>query len=95
MNDVDLLVVDVQNDVVDHPATPARETVVPTQCSVSMPSSTVAHGFDVVLGADGHTTWDNDLLAGAAAVAYQNMLLEGFGTPDHEVAVVPGAEIRF
>jgi hypothetical protein len=51
--------------------------------------------FDVVLVADGHTTWDNALLDGAAAIAYQNMLLRGFGTPDHEVAVVPGAEIRF
>ena len=49
----------------------------------------------MVLVADGHTTWDNALLDGAAAIAYQNMLLRGFGTPDHEVAVVPGAEIRF
>ena len=57
--------------------------------------SAVAHGFDVVLAADGHTTWDNDLLDGAAAVAYQNMLLGGFGTPDHEVAVAPAADVRF
>ena len=62
-------------------------------CVGTTARSAVAHGFDVVLAADGHTTWDNDLLDGAAAVAYQNMLLGGFGTPDHEVAVVPAADI--
>ena len=62
-------------------------------CVGTTTRSAVAHGFDVVLAADGHTTWDNDLLDGAAAVAYQNMLLDGFGTPDHEVTVVPAADI--
>ena len=64
-------------------------------CVGTTARSAVAHGFDVVLAADGHTTWDNDLLDGAAAVAYQNMLLDGFGTPDHEVTVVPAADIGF
>ena len=64
-------------------------------CVGTTARSAVAHGFDVVLAADGHTTWDNDLLDGAAAVAYHNMLLGGFGTPDHEVAVVPAADVRF
>ena len=48
----------------------------------------------MVLAADGHTTWDNELLDGAAAVAYQTRS-DGFGTPDHEVTVVPAADIGF
>ena len=64
-------------------------------CVGTTARSAVAHGFDAVLAADGHTTWDNELLDGAAAVAYQNMLLGGFGTPDHEVAVAPAADVRF
>jgi nicotinamidase-related amidase len=64
-------------------------------CVGTTARSAVAHGFDVVLVADGHTTWDNDQLSGEAAVAYQNMLLDAFGTPEHEVAVVRAADVVF
>lgn len=64
-------------------------------CVGTTARSAVAHGFDVVLVADGHTTWDNDHLSGEAAVAYQNMLLDGFGTPEHGVAVVRAADVVF
>jgi nicotinamidase-related amidase len=64
-------------------------------CIGTTARSAVAHGFDVVLVADGHTTWDNDHLTGEAAVAYQNMLLDGFGTPEHEVAVARAADVVF
>ena len=62
-------------------------------CVGTTARAAVGRGYDVVVAADGHTTWDNAILDGATAVAYQNMLLDGFGTPEHEIAVVPGADI--
>lgn len=63
-------------------------------CVGTTARSAVAHGYDVVVAADGHTTLENDLLDTATAIEYQNMLLHGFGTPEHEIVVVASAEIE-
>jgi len=63
-------------------------------CVGTTARSAVAHGYDVVIAADGHTTLANDLLGAALAIEYQNMLLDGFGTPEHEIAVRPARAIE-
>jgi nicotinamidase-related amidase len=62
-------------------------------CVGTTARSAVAHGYDVVVAADAHTTLENELLDAARAIDYQNMLLDGFGTPEHEIAVRPAADI--
>ncbi|HEU0195396.1 MAG TPA: cysteine hydrolase family protein, partial [Gaiellales bacterium] len=63
-------------------------------CVGTTARSAVAHGYDVVVAADGHTTLSNDLLEAGRAIEYQNMLLDGFGTPQHEIAVLPSRDIE-
>lgn len=55
--------------------------------------SAVAHGFDVVLVADGHATVDNDVLAFEQIVAHHNATLDGFNVGPREIRVRPAAEI--
>jgi nicotinamidase-related amidase len=55
--------------------------------------SAVAHGFDVVLVADGHATVDNDVLRLEQIVAHHNTTLDGFDVGARAVAVRPAAEV--
>lgn len=56
--------------------------------------SATAHGFDVTLARDAHTTAD-DVLTAAQIVAHHNSTLDDFGNDRHVVAVKPSAEIDF
>lgn len=55
--------------------------------------SAVAHGFDVVLVADGHATVDNDVLRFEQIVAHHNATLDGFDVGPREVRVRPAAAV--
>jgi len=48
-----------------------------------------AHGFDVVLAADAHTTTANEVLSAADTIAHHNVVLRRFAK------VTPAAEIQF
>jgi nicotinamidase-related amidase len=48
-----------------------------------------AHGFQVVLAADAHSTFDSSVLKAADIVAHHNQVLRGFAS------VTPAADIRF
>ncbi|GAB4214452.1 MAG: cysteine hydrolase family protein [Roseiflexaceae bacterium] len=49
-------------------------------------------GYDVVLAADGHTTWDN-VLPAAQIIAHHNATLPDLPFPGHTLVVKPAAEI--
>jgi nicotinamidase-related amidase len=51
--------------------------------------SAYARGYKVVLVADGHATWGNDVLTAQQVVAHHNRALMRFG------AVRPAAEVSF
>ncbi len=55
--------------------------------------SAVAHGFDVVLVADGHATVDNDVLRLEQIIAHHNATLDGFDVGAREVKVRPAVEV--
>lgn len=55
--------------------------------------SAVAHGFDVVLVADGHATVDNDVLRLDQIVAHHNATLDGFDVGARAVTVRPAAAV--
>ena len=56
--------------------------------------SATAHGFDVTLASDAHTT-AAELLTAAEIVAHHNATLDDFGNDRHVVTVRPSAEINF
>ncbi len=56
--------------------------------------SATAHGFDVTLAADAHTT-AADVLAVHEIVAHHNSTLDDFGNDRHVVSVKAAAEIDF
>ena len=55
----------------------------------------VSLGFDTILASDAHTTADSETLRFEQIVAHHNALLDGFDAGDHEVRVLPSAEIIF
>lgn len=57
--------------------------------------SAVAHGFDVTLLADGHTTADLGNLDFEQIIAHHNTLLDGFDAGRHAIRVVPSEQVRF
>ena len=56
--------------------------------------SALSHGFDVTLVSDAHTTGDA-LLPAEQAIRHHNALLPQLSNPDHAIAVVPSADVRF
>ncbi len=52
-------------------------------------------GYDVVLAADGHSTWDNGVITAAQIIAHHNKALSQMPRPGYTISVVPGAEIEF
>ncbi len=57
--------------------------------------SAVAHGFDVTLVGDGHTTADMGGLTYEQIIAHHNALLDGFDAGRHVIRVTPAERIRF
>jgi len=57
--------------------------------------SAVAHGFDVTLASDAHTTIDNGVLKAEQIIAHHNALLAGFDAGSHSVRVQPTDSIKF
>ena len=57
--------------------------------------SAVAHGFDVTLVGDGHTTADMGGLTFEQIIAHHNTLLDGFDAGRHTIRVTPAEQIRF
>ncbi|MEK6303599.1 MAG: cysteine hydrolase family protein [Acidobacteriota bacterium] len=57
--------------------------------------SAVAHGFDVTLASDAHTTIDNAVLKAEQIIAHHNALLDGFDAGAHSVTVKPTDSIEF
>lgn len=57
--------------------------------------SAVAHGFDVTLASDAHTTIDNPVLKAEQIIAHHNALLDGFDAGTHSVTVKPTESIEF
>jgi nicotinamidase-related amidase len=57
--------------------------------------SAVAHGLDVTLASDAHTTIDNPVLKAEQIIAHHNALLDGFDAGAHSVAVKPTETIEF
>lgn len=55
--------------------------------------SAVAHGFDVTLLADGHTTCDIGALRLEQVIAHHNAVLDGFGAAGRTVTVRPAATV--
>lgn len=55
--------------------------------------SAVAHGFNVTLCADGHTTVDNGVLTFEQIIAHHNKTLDGFDAAGCEVTVRPIADL--
>lgn len=54
--------------------------------------SAIAHGFDVTLVSDGHTTCDMGGLTFEQIIAHHNTVLGWFGTATHKVTLKPAAE---
>ena len=52
-------------------------------------------GYEVTLVADAHTTFDNEHLTAAQAIAYHNYMLDGFASDDCAIQVKPASEITF
>lgn len=57
--------------------------------------SAVAHGYDVTLLSDGHTTGDNDVLGYEQIIAHHNATLDGFDAGDRDVKLMACDEIEF
>ena len=57
--------------------------------------SAVAHGFDVTLVADGHTTADMGGLSFEQIIAHHNGLLDGFDAGRNLIRVAPAERVRF
>ncbi len=57
--------------------------------------SAVAHGYDVTLASDAHTTIDNPVLKAEQIIAHHNALLSGFDAGAHAVTVTPTESIEF
>jgi nicotinamidase-related amidase len=57
--------------------------------------SAVAHGYDVTLASDAHTTIDNSVLKAEQIIAHHNALLDGFDAGAHSVTVKPTDSIEF
>lgn len=57
--------------------------------------SAVAHGYDVTLASDAHTTIDNAVLKAEQIIAHHNALLNGFDAGPHAVTVKPTESIVF
>lgn len=57
--------------------------------------SAVAHGLDVTLVSDAHTTIDNSVLKAEQIIAHHNALLDGFDAGTHSVTVKPTESIEF
>lgn len=56
--------------------------------------SAVAHGYDVTLVGDAHTTMENGVLSAEQIIAHTNQTLNGFGNANHEIAVEETAKIN-
>jgi nicotinamidase-related amidase len=57
--------------------------------------SALHRGYDVVLAADGHSTWDNGVITAEQIIAHHNKALSQLPRPGYSISVVPGAEIEF
>ncbi|GCE15682.1 cysteine hydrolase family protein [Tengunoibacter tsumagoiensis] len=57
--------------------------------------SAVAHGYDVLLASDAHTTDDSETLPAEKIIAFYNETLNGFWAGEHRVQVKPASEIGF
>ncbi len=57
--------------------------------------SAVAHGYDVLLGGDAHTTDDSETWPAEKIIAFFNETLNGFWAGEHRVRVQPASEIQF
>lgn len=55
----------------------------------------VTLGYEVTLAEDGHTTEDSPTLSARQIIAHHNWLLNGFGTREHPIRVVPSSNIEF
>jgi len=51
-------------------------------------------GYDVILAADGHTTADTAILPFEQIILHHNAVLDGLDAGDHEVRVIPSADIK-
>ncbi len=57
--------------------------------------SAVAHGYDVTLLSDGHTTGDNGILGFEDIIAHHNATLDGFDAGDRDVRLMACDEMEF
>lgn len=63
-------------------------------CIDSTVRGALAHGYEVTLVGDGHTTMDNGVLTAAQIVAHENATLANVDSYGPRVTVKPAAEIR-
>jgi nicotinamidase-related amidase len=55
----------------------------------------ISLGYDVTLVADGHSTYDTDILTAEQIIAHTNAVLANLPHPQNEVVVKPASDIRF
>jgi nicotinamidase-related amidase len=55
----------------------------------------ISLGYDVTLVADGHSTYDNELLTAEQIIAHTNSVLANLPHPQNEVVVKPASEVQF
>jgi nicotinamidase-related amidase len=65
------------------------------QCIDATCRSALSHGYDVVLVADGHTTWDSPVLRAHQIIEHHNATLPELAHPERTAVVIPSAEIAF
>jgi nicotinamidase-related amidase len=65
------------------------------QCIDATSRSALSHGYDVVLVANGHTTWDSPILPAGQIIAHHNMSLPELAHPDRRIVVLTASEVAF
>jgi nicotinamidase-related amidase len=55
----------------------------------------ISLGYDVTLVADGHSTYDNEILTAEQIIAHTNATLANLPHPQNEIIVKPASEVRF
>jgi nicotinamidase-related amidase len=65
------------------------------QCIDATCRSALSHGYDVVLVADAHTTWDSSTLKAQQIIAHHNATLPDLAHPDKRILVTPAEQFAF
>jgi nicotinamidase-related amidase len=65
------------------------------QCIDATCRSALSHGYDVVLVADGHTTWNSAILTARQIIDHHNATLPELAHPDRRAVVLPSEEVVF